>query len=142
MNQLRPPHQRQAAIAVIVREQKLLVIERSQTVRAPGKFCFPGGEVEKGEHVAETVVRELFEEMGLKIQPIRQLWTSTAPSGCVLNWIHSRIVVGSRPQPNLKEVSSWSWMTEQELAEHPDALPSNLEFLRACSSGLFKLPQK
>ena len=40
---------RQAAIAVIVQSGRFLVIERSQKVRAPGKLCFPGGEVEDAD---------------------------------------------------------------------------------------------
>jgi len=134
------PDQRQAAIAVIVNEKKLLVIERSAVVRAPSKFCFPGGEVEKGEHVAEAVVREIQEEMGLIVKPIRQIWTSIAPSTCVLNWIHCRIASDSEPKPNQREVASWHWMTCEELAQHPEALSTNLEFLRACEAGEIILP--
>ena len=140
MSSPRSQDQRQAAIAVILSKGKLLVIERSQSVRAPGKYCFPGGEVEVGEHIAEAVVRELHEEMRLEIKPIRRLWTSTAPSGCVLHWIHSRITADSEPLPNPREVASWHWMTQQELAEHPDVLSSNREFLRACLQGRVLLP--
>lgn len=96
--------------------------------------------MEKGEHVAETVVREMNEEMGLLVTPIRQLWTSIAPSTCVLNWIHCRIAEDSSPKPNSREVASWHWMSREELASHPSALRTNLEFLKACENGEFHLP--
>lgn len=125
---------------MIVRDGNLLVIERSAMVRAPSKFCFPGGEVEKGEHVAEAVVREMQEEMGLTVKPIRQIWTSIAPSTCVLNWIHCRIEDQAEPKPSTREVASWKWMTQEELANHPETLSTNLEFLKACERGEIKLP--
>ena len=137
----RRPTERSAAIAVIFRGGKFLVIQRSMTVRAPGKFCFPGGEVEKGEHFAEAVVRELDEELGAKIQPIRPLWQSVAPSGCVLNWIHVQLN-DEELAINEKEVASVQWMTATELAEHPEVLPSNLEFLQAFDGGVFTITEE
>jgi NAD+ diphosphatase len=132
--------QRQAAIAVLVRQRRLLVIERSRHVRAPGKFCFPGGEVEAGEHIAEAVVRELREELGLQVRPLRPLWTSTASSGCILHWIHTTVATDSQPVPDQHEVASWHWMTRHELFRHPRVLPSNREFLQAWEAGAFELP--
>lgn len=141
MNTARSKGQRQAAIAVIVNEQGLLVIERSKTVRAPGKFCFPGGEVEQGEHIAEAVVREIKEELGLDIQAVRKIWESVAPSGCILNWIHAKLLQPNQtPRPSKSEVASWQWMTTDQLRGHPEVLSSNLEFLDAWQAGQFSLP--
>ncbi|MCP4081166.1 MAG: NUDIX hydrolase [Planctomycetaceae bacterium] len=133
---------RQAAIAVIVQSGRFLVIERSQQVRAPGKLCFPGGEVEDGEHVAEAVIRELDEEMKLAIQPVRQIWKSVAPSGCVLHWIHARIIGECTPVPNSREVAAWFWMTPEALAKHPKTLSSNVGFIQASNSGELTLPNR
>ena len=60
--------QRCGAIGVIVdADGRMLVIERSQTVRAPGRFCFPGGGIEPGETEQHAVKRELLEELGIHI---------------------------------------------------------------------------
>jgi ADP-ribose pyrophosphatase YjhB (NUDIX family) len=50
--------------AVVVRDDRLLLIRRA---RAPGRglWSLPGGRVERGETLAEAVVRELHEETGI-----------------------------------------------------------------------------
>lgn len=127
---------RQAAVAAVVRNRKLLVIKRALTVRAPGKLCFPGGHIENGEHAAETVVREMQEELGMEVEPVAPLWISRAPSGCQLHWLECRLPdPEAAPRPNPSEVHSCLWMTMTELAEHPDVLPSNFSFLERIKTG-------
>ena len=60
---------RPAAYALIVQDGKLLVVESRQT----GKLFLPGGGVEKGETMPETLQRELHEETGLEIEIVRFL---------------------------------------------------------------------
>lgn len=128
--------ERQAAVAAIVREGKLLVIKRALTVRAPGKLCFPGGHIEAGEHAAEAIVRELREELGVRAIAIAPLWVSTAPSGCQLHWIECRIDQAELSlRPNPSEVHSVKWMTVEQLAEHPEVLSSNFSFLECVKTG-------
>jgi 8-oxo-dGTP pyrophosphatase MutT (NUDIX family) len=127
---------RQAAVAAIVRHGRLLVIKRALTVRAPGKLCFPGGLIERGEHAAEAVVRELLEELNVEVVPLGPLWASVAPSGCRLHWLECKLKDPARePVPNPSEVQSCIWMTVSELAEHPDVLPTNFSFLENIVSG-------
>jgi 8-oxo-dGTP pyrophosphatase MutT (NUDIX family) len=127
---------RQAAVAAIVREGKLLVIKRALTVRAPGKLCFPGGHIERGEHAAEAIVRELDEELGVEAVAIGPLWISSAPSGCQLHWLECKLAdPESPPKPNPSEVHSVQWMSVEQLAEHPDVLVSNFSFLEHVKSG-------
>jgi len=49
-------------VAVILRGERFLVICRSQQVRAPGMYCFPGGGIEPGETEEQALRRELLEE--------------------------------------------------------------------------------
>lgn len=49
----------------ILKEKKILLIKRKNEP-FKGKWALPGGFVEYGERVEESVVREVFEETGLK----------------------------------------------------------------------------
>lgn len=54
----------------VFRDGKLLVVRRVADDWHGGKYELPGGGVEPGETFAECVVRELFEETGLRIRRI------------------------------------------------------------------------
>ena len=128
------PSQRRGAIAVIVREDgNLLAIERSSTVRAPGRYCFPGGGIETGESEPEAVRRELQEELALDVEPVRRLWQSTTESGVLLNWWLATTT--DTPFANPAEVARWFWISMDELAAHPKTLLSNRKFLHAVTTG-------
>ncbi|MEQ1829489.1 MAG: NUDIX domain-containing protein, partial [Pirellula sp.] len=82
-----PDKGRHAVVAVIVEQSRFLVIRRSEHVRAPGLLCFPGGGIEHGEDFYEAIHRELDEELSLRVEINRHLWTSTTRWGTTLEWI-------------------------------------------------------
>ena len=131
------PPERNGAIGVIVRHDgQYLVIERAAHVRAPGRLCFPGGAIEDGESESQAVVRELWEELSLAVQPIRRLWKSQTNTGLTLYWwLVEPIDADVLPIPNPHEVESWSWMTAEVMEQHPKTLPTNREFLSAIRNG-------
>lgn len=58
-----------AVTFLIERNGKFLLIKRSKKEdHYGGKWVFPGGKVEKGENIIKTLLREVKEETGLKIQ--------------------------------------------------------------------------
>lgn len=133
------PEVRRAAVGVITRGAKLLTIKRSKFVRAPSKFCFPGGSVEAGETVAEALVREMKEELSIDVVPIQELWTSVAASGCHLHWWAASLSEEQSIEPNELEVESYDWLTVLEIRELRNLLPSNSEFFRAWDRGEFTM---
>jgi 8-oxo-dGTP diphosphatase len=130
---------RRGAVAVIVREGRLLVIRRSRWVVAPLRLCFPGGAIESAETEQAAVVREIQEELGAEIRPIRRLWESITPWHVHLAWWLSELSPDSRLTPNPSEVDSIQWFTPQDLADQPDLLESNHAFLQTLESGQIDL---
>ena len=59
-----------AVSAAIYRDGRILLVRRT---RDPGRdrFSLPGGVVEAGETLAEAVAREVMEETGLTVEPVR-----------------------------------------------------------------------
>lgn len=55
--------------AVILREDKILITQRSEKMKLPLKWEFPGGKVEEGENEKEALIREIKEELKINIFP-------------------------------------------------------------------------
>ena len=128
---------RRGVVAVIVRDGKLLVIQRSQFVRAPLQWCFPGGGVEEGETDEVALVRELQEELSVAVRPVKQLWQSISPWKFDLRWWEAELDPAAELVPEPQEVAQVAWMTPAEMRVLPDLLPSNREFLDAWANGAF-----
>jgi 8-oxo-dGTP diphosphatase len=130
---------RHGAVAVILREGRFLVIRRSQRVVAPGMYCFPGGGIESEESEPQALVREIREELGVVVQPIRCVWRSVTPWKVRLAWWLSRLEPAVQLTPDQLEVESVHWFTPNEMAKLPDLLASNHHFLEALRSGRIDL---
>src|SRR5690606_30988748 len=59
--------------AIIIRERKILICQRSSAMDLPLKWEFPGGKVEPDEDEEATVVREISEELHLDIEVVKRL---------------------------------------------------------------------
>jgi len=59
--------------AAIVRDGRVLAARRTAPASAAGRWEFPGGKVEPGESDAESLVREVEEELGVRITVARWL---------------------------------------------------------------------
>lgn len=134
-----PVKARRGAVAVIRREDKLLVIRRSQSVVAPGAYCFPGGTIEAGETETVAIEREIREELGVPVRPVRCLWRSTTPWQVELAWWLAVLSPDQTLCPNPAEVDEVVWCTTAEMRRLTDLLPSNRHFLTAHERGEFHL---
>ena len=59
--------QRLAAYGLVINEGKILLCRLTALTGSVGMWTLPGGKVEFGEHPDHAVVREVFEETGLKV---------------------------------------------------------------------------
>jgi mutator protein MutT len=58
--------------AVIIHDGKVLLTKRGNEP-GYGKWGLPGGVVELGEKVEEAIIREVYEETGIKVEPLKIL---------------------------------------------------------------------
>ena len=131
---------RRGVVGVVARRDRLLVIQRSQHVEAPGKFCFPGGAIERGESEADALRREFLEELSAAVEPRCCLWTSVTPWNVQLRWWHATLDRRAALRANPAEVASAHWLTIDEMLRLDDLLESNRQFLAAWARNEFTLP--
>ena len=58
-------------VAAIVLEDGRVLLVRRGNEPARGRWSLPGGVIELGERAKEAVVREVFEETGVEVEPLR-----------------------------------------------------------------------
>jgi 8-oxo-dGTP diphosphatase len=130
---------RRGAVAIVMRDGRMLVIRRSRSVVAPLVYCFPGGGIEDGESEAETLVREFREEVGVGIRPVRRLWECITSWKVHLAWWLGELERDAVPVANPREVESIHWFTPEEMMRLPDLLESNRQFLDLLAAGTITL---
>ncbi|MEO8237920.1 MAG: NUDIX domain-containing protein [Flavobacterium sp.] len=62
--------------AIIIKEEKILVTQRSEKMKLPLKWEFPGGKIEKKENEIECIKREIKEEINIEIDILKRLSNS------------------------------------------------------------------
>lgn len=70
-----------AASAVVLDVRGRVLLVQCGEEPEKGRWSVPGGSVESGETLAEAAAREAFEETGLHVQVIRELWVAGVPTG-------------------------------------------------------------
>ncbi len=133
---------RRGAVAIVMHGQRMLVIRRSRHVVAPLTYCFPGGGIEDGESEEEALIREFREEIAVTVRPIRRIWENVTPWKVHLAWWLAELEPGEVPIANPAEVESIHWLTSAEMAQHPELLESNREFLELVQTGEIQLQPK
>lgn len=61
------------ACAIILKNDKILVTQRSENMALPLKWEFPGGKVEPNENTLECIKREILEELNIEIDVLRTM---------------------------------------------------------------------
>ena len=122
--------------AVIVRDRRVLVCQRSRSGKFPLKWEFPGGKVQSGESPEVALVRELREELsvdariGAEIYRTRHKYPQM-PSAVELIFFAATI---ESDQVDNRIFEAIAWVTPQKLQEM-DFLDADREFISKLATG-------
>lgn len=130
MSTVVPHHQLIVVVALIERDNKILIVRRQDSKHAQWhhKWGFPGGKIELHETPVDALKREVKEETGLTIDSERLLGVSTqhwdTPKGIQQTFIllYHCIDLGGEVHLNEKENDAYIW-------EKPDAIILRSDFL-------------
>lgn len=114
--------------AIILKEDKILVTQRSKRMNLPLKWEFPGGKIEENETAANCIKREIKEELNLEIELIEKLDSKRFNyESFTINLIPfvSKILTG---EIALVEHNDYKWLTREELI-NLDWAPADISVL-------------
>lgn len=120
------------AVAVIRRQNRVLIARRPDHVHQGGLLEFPGGKVESGESVQHALIREIAEETGLEV-PGDSLWPLI---GIRHNYGDKRVFLdvwgtdSVQGEPEGREGQMVSWRAIEELLDQ-DFPAANRPIIRA-----------
>jgi len=109
---------RKTVAALIVDKEKVLLVKRNSDP-FNGKWIMPGGHIEEGEKDSDAVVREVKEEVGLKIKP--EYFGNYNEHYEKIGWnaiisVFTVKIIGKKEvKINKKEASDFSWYGFDEL---------------------------
>lgn len=103
--------------AIIIKDNKILVAQRSEKMKLPLKWEFPGGKIEENEDDYTCIKREIREEINIEIEIIKKLLNTIHDYGdfkiklipFLANYISGEII--------LLEHSDYRFLDKNELSE-------------------------
>jgi len=126
---------KQVVAALIIREEKILICQRTEDQAMPLKWEFPGGKVERDEDLRDALHRELEEELGIdavigrKIAAIQH----TYASGSALELYFYRVDQFKHEIQN-RIFRDVRWIDRHELPTY-DFLEADVKLVRDISAG-------
>ena len=121
------------AVIMLVHDGGDRVVLGRQAAWPPGRFSILAGFVEPGESAEAAVVREVAEEVGLRVTDVRYVGSQPwpFPQSLMLGFV-ARVEGDDTVQPDPSEIEEARWFTRAELAsgDGPRALPPPVSIAR------------
>ncbi|HLO54972.1 MAG TPA: (deoxy)nucleoside triphosphate pyrophosphohydrolase [Saprospiraceae bacterium] len=106
----------EVACGVILDGDKVLCVQRSETMSLPLKWEFPGGKIELGETAEVCLIRELAEELEIRVSIIEKLSNSCFDYGNIEINLIPYICQFLGDKIILKEHKVYLWLPPNELS--------------------------
>jgi len=105
-------HKVLAASGIILKEQKILLIKRSNYTKIyPGFWACPGGRAEPNETAEQNAIREVKEEVNLNFKPTKILTTATWQNRFLYRFLGTW---SGTIKIQEEEVTDFGWFTYEE----------------------------
>jgi A/G-specific adenine glycosylase len=112
-----PPYQ---VVAAVIREgDKVLIDKRRSGSLLGGMWEFPGGKVEKGESLADAIVREISEELGIEITAGKELNAYEHAYTHFSVTVHAIVCEIIKGKPKALEADEIAWVQIDRLDDFP-----------------------
>ncbi|WP_378954134.1 8-oxo-dGTP diphosphatase MutT [Pelosinus sp. sgz500959] len=111
--------------AIIIKDNKILITQKGLQGRFAKKWEFPGGKIDAGETPEECIVRELFEELQIRIE------VDAFFGKCIHKYPEGENIVLAyfctwhSGNITLTEHSAYQWVTVEELSQY-DFTPADI----------------
>ena len=103
---------------------------RGPGASAPGYWTPPSGGIEDGESPADTVVREMREELDVTVRPVRSVWQCPTEDGNYdLDWWLVEITEGE-PRCAESQIAAMGWFSLEELESLSPTFDDDMRFVR------------
>jgi 8-oxo-dGTP diphosphatase len=101
--------------AVIVFGNRVLAVKRGPQMKMAGKWEFPGGKIEDGEDAHEAVIREILEELAMRIE-VTATWPAVFHDyGAFQIELLPFLCTTPDEKPRLLEHESFLWLDQKTL---------------------------
>ncbi|MGJ8681098.1 8-oxo-dGTP diphosphatase MutT [Paraglaciecola sp.] len=118
------------AVGVIKKDNHIFISKRANELHQGGKWEFPGGKRELGESIEQALVRELGEEIGIKVNSQTELLLIEHDYGDKKVRLHVRLVEDFVGEAKQLEGQQAKWVAIEALYQYefPEA---NVEIIKA-----------
>ena len=115
--------------AILEKEDKILIAKKREGKPLAGLWEFPGGKIEEGETPEESLIRELMEEMNIKVRVKAYVGESVYDYGegkvISLKGFTAEIVEGDI---KLTDHDEYKWVTLEEINRY-DLAPADIPLI-------------
>lgn len=120
----------QVTCAVIQKDNHFLICQRSEQMKLPLKWEFPGGKVENNESLEACLIREIQEELNILIKIERKMEKIVHhyPSSSII--LYPFLCTIKEGEINLNEHKQYQWILKNEFEKY-DLAEADLPIIKA-----------